>query len=210
MSARRPSFDTDSIPSSVFQSLRTVCEEYCILCMETELRYEDIISRVWDYNGNTRTSIAVPHRERLDRFRFLHRRNQQPDNPIAQIDESFLERIERPFWGPEQMTEVIRENIETFYIGLSASEFVPSTIASTSDIYVQNNGPLLNIGDYIVELIEQMAQLNYLIAEVSDNHGAIYNLMELIEEGLDPDDSAYTDLGFPIDNVHYDKPTAES
>ena len=103
MSARRPSsFDTDGIPSSVFQSLRTVCEEYCTLCIETELRYEDITSRVWDYNGNTRTSTVVPHRERLDRSRFLHRRNQQSDNPIAQIDESFLERTERPFWGPDR------------------------------------------------------------------------------------------------------------
>ena len=108
------------------------------------------------------------------------------------------------------MAGIIRQNTETFYIGLNASEFVPSTIASPSNDYLQNNDPLLNIGDYIVELIEQMAQLDYLMAEVNDTHGAIYNLMELIEEGLDPDNSAYTDLGFPIDNIHHDESTAEA
>ena len=102
------------------------------------------------------------------------------------------------------MAGVIWQNIETFYIGLNASEFVPSTITSTLENHVQNNGPLLNIGDFIVELIEQMAQLDYLMAEVSDTHGAISNLMELIEEGLDPGNSAYIDRGFPIDNVYYD------
>ena len=209
MSARHSSFNTDGIPLSVLRSLRTVCEEYTTLCMGIEPLYEDTTSRVWDYSGNTRTATVVPHRERLDRFRFLYRRNQQFDNPIAQIDESFLERTGRPFWGPEQTGGVVRQNTETFYIGLNASEFIPSTTTSP-DVHLQNNRPLLNIGDYVLELIEQMAQLDYLMAEVSDTHGAIHNLMEVIEEALDPNGPTHTDLGFPIDDLHYDGPTAEA
>ena len=71
MSTAHSSFDTNRIPPSVFQSLRTVYEKYCTLCMGIELLYEDIASRVWDYSSNTRTTTVVPHRERLDRFRFL-------------------------------------------------------------------------------------------------------------------------------------------
>ena len=209
MSARHSSFDIDGIPLSVLQSLRTVCEKYCTLCREIELLYEDTTSRVWDYNGNTGTTTVVPHRERLDRFRFLHRRNQLFDNTIAQIDESFLERTERPFWGPEQAAGVVRQNIETFYDGLKASEFVPFTTASPSDISLQNSRPLRNIRDYVVELIEQMAQLDYLVAVVNDTHGAIYDLMEAIEEQLDSDNSDYIDLGSPIDDLHYDRLSAE-
>ena len=190
MSTGHSSFDTDHIPSSIFQSLRIVYEEYCTLCMGIELLYEDTTSRVWDYNGNTRTATVVPHRERLDRFRFLHRRNQLSDNTITQIDESLLERTERPFWGPEQTAGIVRQNIETFYIGLNASELIPFMTAPPLDVYLQNNRPLLNIGVYVVELIEQMAQLDYLMAEVSDIHGSIYNLMKAIEEGLDRDNSA--------------------
>ena len=84
------------------------------MCMEIELFYEDTTTRVWDYSGNTRTATVVPHRERLNRFRFLHRRNQLSDNMVTQIDESFLERTERPFWGPEQTAELVRQNTETF------------------------------------------------------------------------------------------------
>ena len=48
------------------------------------------------------------------------------------------------------------------------------------------------------------------MAEVSDTHGAIYNLMETIEERLDPDNSAYIDLGFSSDNLHHDELTVEA
>ena len=210
MSARYSSFDIDGIPLSVFRSLRTVFDEYCTMCMEIEILYEDTSSRVWDYSSSTRTATVVPHRERLDRFRFLHRRNQLSDNTTAQIDQSFLERIERPFWGPEQTAGVVRQNIGTFYDELNASEFVPFTIASPPDVHLQNSSPLLNIGDYVIELIEQMAQLDYLIATVSDTRNAVYNLMEAIEGGLDPDNPDYLNLGLPTDNLNYDEPTAEA
>ena len=179
MSARHSSFDTGGVPPSVIQSLRAVCGEYDTLTMEVENLYEDAAGRVWDYSGNSRTRTVVPHCERLDRFRSLHQRNQISDGTNVQIDESFLERTERPFWGPEQTAGVVRQNPETFCLGLNASESVPLTTASSSDVYIQNDSPLLNLGDHVVELIEQIAQLDYLVAEMSSRIDTTYNLMDL-------------------------------
>ena len=48
------------------------------------------------------------------------------------------------------------------------------------------------------------------MTEVSDTHGTIYHCMEVIEEGLNSENSAHIDLGLPVDNLHYDGPSVEA